>query len=362
MNNAITANFKMTVQLIQTTPACDPILLCGDHGLGKSAAVFQAGSGLNIPVYDIRLAGKEPGDIIGLLEYYEDDFGNKLSRHCPPAWWAPFFNPDCEAILFLDEINRAHRDVRQGLFQLILDRELNGNKLPKGVKIAAAINDSEDYDTETLDPAFRSRWRIVNFKPTQKEWLENTNPHPLIYGFINEHQNLLESEKKEVDTVTPDRRAWTHLSDAITELDKREVELSDEDFKSFAGVYVGLSISTVLMQYRKDTMVITGRKVLKNFKDYKKHINFSDVAQLSKIGEEIVEIIKNDEEFTSKPQRTEIKNLISFMVCLPLENVRTLYDSIVRSSIKMVNIFMENQQNNKEFQKVMLKSISKIEV
>jgi hypothetical protein len=368
MNNAVTADFNDTVDIIRLMPNKNSILLCGDHGRGKSACVFKAGRLIREQgiedyfVNDVRLAGKEPGDVIGLLEFYEDDNGNKLSRHCPPAWWAPYFNPNCKGILFLDEINRAHRDVRQGLFQLILDRELNGNKLPEGVKIVAAINDSEDYDTESLDPAFRSRWRIINFNPTQKEWLDDLDLHPLIYGFISDHKNLLETDKKEVDTVSPDRRSWCHLSDALKEFDLKNIVLEDTPFKQFAGCFVGNEASVALMTYRSSVTVVTGEKVLNDLKAYTKFINFRDIGQISKIGNEIIDIIKTDKNFAKNPEQKKIKNLIDFMTKLPLENARTLYDDIARSSIEMLKIFMKYLKDNPEFSKIMQKSISKIEI
>jgi hypothetical protein len=368
MNNAVSADFNTTVSLIMLTPNKNSILLCGDHGKGKSACVFKAGRLVREQgvedyfVNDVRLAGKEPGDVIGLLEFYEDEHGNKLSRHCPPAWWAPYFNPNCRGILFLDEINRAHRDVRQGLFELILDRKLNGNKLPDGVKIVAAINDSEDYDTESLDMAFRSRWRIINFSPTLLEWLNDLDLHDLVHSFIMDHKTLLESDKKEVDTVAPDRRAWYYLSEALKEFDRDEIVLEDNMFKTFAGTFIGNEASTAFLTFRNTTTVVTGEKVLNNLKAYSRHINYRDVGQISKIGSEIIDVIKTDKNFAKNPDENKIKNLIGFMSKIPLENARTLYDDIARASIEMLKIFMNHLKTNPEFSKIMHKSISKIEV
>lgn len=383
MNNATSASFDDTVELIELMPNEEAILLCGDHGIGKSACVFKAGQRLkkkypDFVVNDVRLAGKEPGDIIGLFTFKEvplldadgnqvfDNNGkpivNTISIHCPPAWWAPYFNPECKGILFLDEINRAHRDVRQGLFQLILDRELNGNKLPRGVKIVAAINDSEDYDTETLDPAFRSRWRIINFAPTQKEWLDNLELHPLVYGFIIDHKSSLETSKKEPDTVSPDRRSWHKLSKALIQLEENKVELEDSTFKKFAATFIGNEVATAFEIFRKQQIVVTGEKVLSNFKNYSKYINFREVGQLSKICFEIVEIIKQEDgAFSKNKNKTKINNLISFMTRLPLENARVLYDQIARADIKMLKLFASLQSENPEFANIIKKSIGKIE-
>ena len=384
MNNATSASFDETVELIENMPNEEAILLCGDHGIGKSACVFRAGQVLKkrMPDYvvnDVRLAGKEPGDIIGLFTFKEvplldsngnqiyDNFGkpiiNTISVHCPPAWWAPYFNPECRGILFLDEINRAHRDVRQGLFQLILDRELNGNKLPRGVKIVAAINDSEDYDTETLDLAFRSRWRIINFTPTQKEWLENLDLHPLVFGFISDHKTSLETSKKEPDTVSPDRRSWYKLSKALKKLDEDGVELKDSTFKKLAATFIGNEVATAFEIFRKQQTVVTGEKILSDFKHYVRYVNFREVGQLSKIGSEIVDIIKESKgTFSDNKNKKKMDNLVSFMIRLPLENARVLYDEIARADLKVLKAFMQYQKSNPEFSNIMKKSIGKIEI
>lgn len=363
MKNAVTANFKDTIMLIKITPSAHPILLCGDHGLGKSACVKQAGDQLGLPVNDVRLAGKEVGDIIGLMDFFTDKKGNKMAKHCPPVWWADYFNPDFKGILFLDEINRAHRDVRQGLFQLILDREMNGYKLPAGVKIVAAINDGEDYDTETLDVAFRSRWKIINFKPSPKEWLDSKvlNLHPLVSGFIRDKQNLLETDKKEVDTVAPDRRAWHQLSIALHELDNNNNELKDNDFRALCGMYIGLQIATVFTEYRKNSVMVTGEKVLKNFDKFDRYINYTDVGYLTKIGEEIVEIMKKKNAFVEDVNSTEIKNLVSFLKKCPMESMRTIYDQCGKANLKFLTTMLKVQKSDKEFSELLRKSITRIE-
>jgi len=43
-------------------------------------------------------------------------------------------------IIFLDEVNRGHEDIRQSLYQLINKREIHTYKLPEGYTIVAAAN------------------------------------------------------------------------------------------------------------------------------------------------------------------------------------------------------------------------------
>ena len=53
-------------------------------------------------------------------------------------------------LLFIDELNRCEHAVQQELMNLILNREINGYKLNKDVKILAAMNPSNEYGAELI--------------------------------------------------------------------------------------------------------------------------------------------------------------------------------------------------------------------
>lgn len=65
-------------------------------------------------------------------------------------------------LLFIDELNRCEHAVQQELMNLILNREINGYKLNKDVKILAAMNPSNEYGAE-LD------YQVVDMDPAQKQ-------------------------------------------------------------------------------------------------------------------------------------------------------------------------------------------------
>ena len=88
-----------------------PVLLRGRHGIGKSTVVYQFADKIGRPVVERRASQMTEGDLVG-LPIVE---GNS-TRFNPPDW----FKTACDepVILFLDEVDRATPEVRQGLFEL----------------------------------------------------------------------------------------------------------------------------------------------------------------------------------------------------------------------------------------------------
>lgn len=80
-------------------------------------------------------------------------------------------------LLFIDEINRCEHTVQQELMNLILNREINGYKLPEGVKILAAMNPSSkygsdfDYQVVDMDAAQENRFVWLFMEPDYNQWI-----------------------------------------------------------------------------------------------------------------------------------------------------------------------------------------------
>lgn len=81
-------------------------------------------------------------------------------------------------LLFIDEINRCEHTVQQELMNLILNREINGYKLHKGVRIIAAMNPSSkygadfDYQVVDMDVAQENRFVWLHMEPDYMQWLD----------------------------------------------------------------------------------------------------------------------------------------------------------------------------------------------
>ena len=126
-----------------------PVLLRGRHGVGKSQVVYQIADGVGLPVVERRASQMTEGDLVGLPSIDGD-----RTTFNPPDW----FKEACETacVLFLDEVDRATIEVRQGIFELTDSRKLNGHNLHPDTLIIAAVNGGEhgeQYQVGEMDPA-----------------------------------------------------------------------------------------------------------------------------------------------------------------------------------------------------------------
>ena len=233
-------NVQKTLYCLTHFPVEESILICGNHGIGKSQIVKQAARQLGVPCIDFRLSQNDVGDLKGMPFHV-----NGRTVFAPPEFF-PLKEADAvqlkeflgltnditkgrygdKGILFLDVINRANREVQQAAFELVLDRRLNLRALPDGWRVVSAINDEDDiYTVNSLDPAFLSRFFMIKFNPTDKEWLDwavANNVHPVIVDFIRGHKELLDPSKELLSeastkgvTKVHDRRAWHKFSNTI---------------------------------------------------------------------------------------------------------------------------------------------------
>ena len=188
-----------------------PVLIRGRHGIGKSEIVYQTAYTLAMPVVERRASQMTEGDLVGL----PSTDGNVTSFN-PPEW----FKTACDqpVILFLDEVDRATIEVRQGIFELTDSRKLNGHVLHPDTLIFAAVNGGEhgdQYQVGEMDPAELDRWTVFDVEPTVEDWLDwgKEKVTPIVWDFINQNRNHLEHEGEfEPNKVYPSRRSWHRLN------------------------------------------------------------------------------------------------------------------------------------------------------
>ena len=142
-------DFKTFLNVVPfVTSVNKPVLLRGRHGIGKSQVVYQYAESVDLPVVERRASQMTEGDLIGLPSIDGD-----RTNWNPPNW----FKTACEqpVVLFLDEVDRATIEVRQGIFELTDSRKLNGHTLHDDTLIFAAINGGEhgaQYQVGDMDP------------------------------------------------------------------------------------------------------------------------------------------------------------------------------------------------------------------
>ena len=183
------ATFSQIVNHV--TAVRKPVLLRGRHGIGKSTVVYQFADKNNLEVVERRASQMTEGDLVG-LPTIED----KSTTFNPPDW----FKAACDrpVVLFLDEVDRATLEVRQGIFELTDSRKLNGHNLHPDTLVFAAVNGGEhgsQYQVGEMDPAELDRWTVFDIDPTVEDWLSwasDAGISPEIWNFINQNRTHLE--------------------------------------------------------------------------------------------------------------------------------------------------------------------------
>ena len=306
-----------------------PVLIRGRHGIGKSEIVYQIADTLNLPVVERRASQMTEGDLVGLPSIN----GNRTSFN-PPDW----FKQACEnpVVLFLDEVDRAVIEVRQGIFELTDSRKLNGHKLHPETRIFAAVNGGKhaaNYQVGEMDPAELDRWTTFDVEPTVQDWLTwaKDKVHSTIFNFIQTNQNHLEHVDGEFEPkkMYPSRRSWKRCSDVLSRSGMLETVGTkgfsnvSNDVTSLAAAFIGTEGAIEFAEFcRNYNRQVTPEDIINDgaldkVADY--GLN-EHVALIMKM--ENSDLVKND--FTEK----QTDNMAKYFVSLPSEAAMKLWGVI----------------------------------
>ncbi|MEV0128792.1 MoxR family ATPase [Dactylosporangium sp. NPDC050688] len=115
-----------------------PVLLWGEPGIGKTAAMTQLAEALDLPLTTVIASVHEPSDFSGLPVVGDDPAGQGVPM-APPDWAVRLVRAG-RGLLFLDELSTAPPAVQAALLRLVLERRVGALRLPPGVRIVAAAN------------------------------------------------------------------------------------------------------------------------------------------------------------------------------------------------------------------------------
>ncbi|GIG62675.1 ATPase AAA [Longispora fulva] len=115
-----------------------PVLLWGEPGIGKTAALTQLAEELDLPLTTVIASVHEPSDFSG-LPVIGDDPAVQGVPMAPPDWAVRLVRAG-RGLLFLDELSTAPPAVQAALLRLVLERRIGALTLPPGVRIVAAAN------------------------------------------------------------------------------------------------------------------------------------------------------------------------------------------------------------------------------
>ncbi|MEV6579994.1 MoxR family ATPase [Streptomyces sp. NPDC051582] len=134
-----------------------PVLLWGEPGIGKTAALTQLAASLDLPLTTVIASVHEPSDFSG-LPIIGDDPAHHGVPMAPPDWAVRLVRAG-RGLLFLDELSTAPPAVQAALLRLVLERRIGALQLPPGVRIVAAANPrSSAADGWELSPPLANRF------------------------------------------------------------------------------------------------------------------------------------------------------------------------------------------------------------
>jgi len=313
-------DFKTFIDVVPHVCAVrKPVLLRGRHGVGKSQVVYQLAETLGLPVVERRASQMTEGDLVGLPSV--DGGGTSFN---PPNWFLTACN---EAVaLFLDEVDRATLEVRQGIFELTDSRKLNGHTLHPDTLIFAAVNGGEhgdQYQVGEMDPAELDRWTVFDVEPSVEDWLTWAKDRVCgpVWDFINQNRQHLEHESDfEPNKVYPSRRSWERLDmclvtgNVITEGEMNPLMYNLAN--SFVGFEAAVALNDFVANYSKivsiEDLVDNGRF------DLTAEFGINDHNAL-------VEKMEQAGTFKEELSDEQLQNVATYFVSLPSEVAMKLW-------------------------------------
>jgi len=295
-----------------------PSLLVGTMGCGKSQSMAQVAQEAGIQLVDLRLAQQEAGDLIGLPYQIEG-----VTHYARPEW---FPKEGTKGIIFLDELNRAPTDVRQAVFQLVLDRRIHTHKLPEGWFVHAAINPSgdmgnENYQVETLDPAMLRRFCVLAVDPDVDTWLawakgagkiDNT-----VSEFVNTNRALLFKPEEIKLNVQPTPDSYRMLDQLL----KYKVVAKEHQMEIFKGL-IGKEAGVAFIKWLDTNYIkpVSGTQILGEYEKWATKVKKQQTAENYATTMDLVALCTDKKTMTD----SELKNLVQFVLDIPKESQAAL--------------------------------------
>ena len=338
------ATFSQIVHHV--TSVRKPVLLRGRHGIGKSTVVYQYATQQNMEVVERRASQMTEGDLVGLPSIEDNS-----TTFNPPDW----FKAACDrpVVLFLDEVDRATLEVRQGIFELTDSRKLNGHTLHPDTLVFAAVNGGEhgaQYQVGEMDPAELDRWTVFDIEPSVEDWLswaKESQVSDEIWNFINQNRNHLEhTDDFEPNKVYPSRRSWERLDKCLTQADllKEASPVLYNLTSAFVGFEAAVAFNDFVLNY--DRQVTTDDILI--------HGNFAKVADFG-INDHtaIIDKFEAEETFHNELDQELVNNLARYFVMLPSEVAMKLWTVMgkgdVNNTVKLHKSEVDGESVSKHF-------------
>lgn len=217
------ANRKQILDIISTLLNNKLVpYITGAGGIGKSDLAREIANKYNLKLIDIRPTTMLPEDLNGFCRI-KDDKSEYVPFNVFPIEGDPIQENTKGWLLFIDEFDKASKEMQAGLYKLILDRQIGNKNIHNKCFIVCAGNRQQDNAfSNVLSAPMKSRLIHIELDISPEEWLEyaqNVGIDKRIIAFIDYKKNMLinfDPESKDLTYACP--RTWAMLSKVIKKL------------------------------------------------------------------------------------------------------------------------------------------------
>lgn len=333
-------------------------ILWGHTGIGKTETVRQFAESIDYVLTVIHTSEIEPQDFVGLYKIIDG-----YTTNCAPNWLPKTIDhytlpngrtPKGHAI-FLDEINRCHRDMRQSLQQFILHKRIHTWEAPENTILIAAANPPDKYECYEFDDALNNKLAHVKFRPTPEETLEYNlakNGQDIFLDYLA--SDMAQIDLGEDDFEVPKLLLTPRIIDNMT-LKHKGVKAVEEILKKPLN-FQKKALATVMPKEKVAAFL--------SFYESSRHINYLDILNgkttqgqienlikdgrldvLSKLQRDLGAVFKTYEVGVTKEisgvnasEEESIKNLATFLKVCPSEMISVFMNELGASVEKKTSI------------------------
>ena len=300
-----------------------PVLIRGRHGIGKSELVYQTAKDLGLPIIERRASQMTEGDLLGLPKVEKG-----VTKWLAPEWLHRACNEP--VVLFLDEVDRATMEVRQGIFELCDSRKIAGSTLHPDTIIFAAVNGGKhgaQYQVGEMDPAELDRYTVFDVEPSVEDWLDwaQGKVETYVWDFINNnHGHLEHKEEFEPNKKYASRRSWVRLDKTLKNVDVAKYPYLQSLVSGFVGMEAAVAFTDFIQCYKFQVSV---EDLLDNGR-HKLVAKFDNTQHLA-----MIQKMKEQKVFDTLMNDNRLKNLADYFVGLPSEIAMTIWTNIGQAKI-----------------------------
>jgi hypothetical protein len=323
------------VQVMKSLPAEMAVLIRGPHGIGKSQIVKGLATELGLDLVDVRASTMQEGDVVGYPDL-DSIKATGVSTFALPAWYVSACREP--KVLFLDELNRGLIGVLNGMFQIILDRELGNGpdgkpmKLHPDTRVVAAVNNGSEYTVNEMDPALLDRFWVTDLKPTAQEWLAWAAAggiSSVVIDFIRNHpEHLRPTKEVEPGKVAPTQRSWDRFDRSLKHAGVNLEESGGNPppilypmGTGFVGVEASIAFQDFVKNYQSD---LTAEDVLDRWKTNETKVKALSTDRTLALVEKVKAHVSSG-DLTQK----QVDNLVNLFRTLTGEQKMALYNGVL---------------------------------